>query len=147
MKGISFKIPNKKGYYLKQIFNNVDIANYSWNVCYQQIIWEKVEPFFPGDIISGHTLSRCIDRECYIIFSDLKAFENINEVRDITTYTDFVNSKCKLILLIDDQVNASIYSKDNNELEMIHKNCIDNNFSNIVKLSEKNDSRTRLSVW
>ncbi|MGC7950660.1 DUF2691 family protein, partial [Bacillus sp. II_CA] len=59
---------------------------------------------FPDDtILNGLSFLNCISvDEYYVIFADLKAFPQREDVVEIKSYEDFLKSSCEMVLLIID---------------------------------------------
>ena len=72
------------------------------------------------------------------MFANIQIYRKQDEVEDIETYSDFINSKCQLVLFITDNEFVDIYSKNENWLNTIYQNAIDNNFENLQYMENNN---------
>ncbi|TYR81408.1 DUF2691 family protein [Priestia megaterium] len=60
---------------------------------------------------------------------------------------EFLNSNCELVLLIIDSTYCTIYCKGANLLNQLYKNAQQHKFKSVAYVTDKNDCRSRLSVW
>ncbi|MFQ3546104.1 DUF2691 family protein [Halobacillus rhizosphaerae] len=154
LRGIRFEIPNKIGTLLADMLQPIDITLYNW-------INQNEEAYFltDGQIdkplflegengLDGNFLEKRIrDNLYYIIFADLKAFPKGEKVNNIDTYEEFLDSNCKLVLLVVDSVYSTIYCKDKEKIKLLYSNAIECSFKDVQYITDDNDDRTGLSVW
>jgi hypothetical protein len=154
LRGITFEIQNEHGSVLGEILKPFDVAAFQWyngaEEAYfsEQSVLEK--PLFPEQTFSmdGVLLKEIIENHrYYVIFADLKAFPKDTEVINVQTYEEYVNSDCKLALLVVDSVYVTIYCKDQEKLKELYLHACSLGYSNVEYTTDKNDYRTRLSVW
>lgn len=154
-RGISFVIPNEYGSFLGDVLKPIDISAFNWLVgegeSYVIEDGELTEILFPYEKrigIEGEHLKTILEKkEYYLIFVELKAYTNRENVSDIKTYDEFINSDCQLVLLVADSSYTTIYCKNKEKLEMLYNNAKNNGFENVQYIADENDFRTRLSVW
>lgn len=141
MLGIEFKIPNVWGTVLNDILDGIKPEDLIFKLGYEEVFLENNEFLFKENIYSGLEFSKLIkNKKYYTVFLDLKLYEkNANYDDDIKNYDDFLNSNCKLILIITDCEYVKIYSKDIKYLNIIKENVIKHNFSNIVDINKRED--------
>lgn len=141
MLGIEFKIPNVWGTLLNDILDGIKLEDLIFKLGYEEVFLSNNEFLFKEDIYFGLEFSKLIkNKKYYTVFLNLKLYDkNTNYYDDIENYNDFLNSNCKLILIITDCEYVEIYSKDIKYLNIIKENAIKNNFSNIVDINKRED--------
>ena len=60
--------------------------------------------------------------------------------------TDFIQSDCQLLLLINDVQFVEIYTKSQTELEVLYDNALKNGFSGIRYITNETNERTCFNV-
>ncbi|MCI9434943.1 MAG: DUF2691 family protein [Bacilli bacterium] len=141
MLGIEFKIPNVCGTVLNDILDGIKLEDFIFKLGYEEVFLSNNEFLFKEDIYSGLEFSKLIkNKKYYTVFLNLKLYDkNTNYDDDIENYNDFLNSNCKLILIITDCEYVEIYSKDIKYLNIIKETAIKHNFSNIVDINKRED--------
>ncbi|MEH7463057.1 DUF2691 family protein [Bacillus thuringiensis] len=154
IRGITFEIPNDYGQHLADILKPLEITTKNWLVepeeSYLVSNNQLDTPFFPDkqEVIGGATMHDLINSKCYyLIFADVKGFAKGKNVTQITTYEEFVNSGCELIVLIADCSYATIYCKNKEMTEKLYENALEMGYENIEYITDENDGRTGMSVW
>lgn len=153
VRGISFKIPNSYGKYLFEILDNIDITEFIWSIgggeAYYVEAHQLDTSLLPtGSIIDGKTLNNIISKkDYYLIFADLKGFTKEEDVREIETYQEFLESKCQFVLLVVDSSWIYIYSKDQDTIKQLHSNAVAAKYENINYLTDGNDTLTTLIAF
>ncbi|MBP3951774.1 DUF2691 family protein [Bacillus sp. YZJH907-2] len=144
-------IPAKYGNLLADILVPIDTKQYNWYVATSECIVEHIslnEDLLPELQLKGRELDERIKRRPYYInFIDLKAFPVGDEVHDIETYEDFLESKSEVVLLIADTAYTTIYCKDKDTIKKVFENTRNFGFENVEYITDENDSRTRLAVY
>lgn len=98
--------------------------------------------------LDGLTLKkRLCQSDLYVLFADFKAFPLGEPAKDIVSYEEFQSSRCEFVLLIVDSIYITIYVKNPQLLQALHRNAFKNQVQNLAYLHDENDDRTRLSVW
>ncbi|KZZ85755.1 DUF2691 family protein [Bacillus sp. SJS] len=153
-RGISFEIPNDYGKYLWDGLMSIDITEFDWTSGGEESYLVKgdelQEPLFPDEVrgMDGFLLRELLEEnKYYLIFVNLQAFPKGESSLRVETYEEFVNSNCQLLLLVVDSIHVEIYCKDNIRLESLYQNAKLRCFNNLQYITDKNDIRTRLSVW
>lgn len=141
MLGIEFKIPNVWGTLLNDILDGIKLEDLIFKLGYEEVFLSNNEFLFKEDIYFGLEFSKLIkNKKYYTVFLNLKLYDkNTNYDDDIENYNDFLNSNCKLILIITDCEYVEIYSKDIKYLNIIKENAIKYNFSNVVDINKSED--------
>ncbi|GGO01028.1 DUF2691 family protein [Saccharibacillus kuerlensis] len=153
IRGVSLKIPNQHGRFLRDLLKPFGVSEYDWWVGGEEsylIVDGEFEPLFPGlvECMEGDSLKRRIEgNEYYLIFQDLKAFPKGTKPIEITTYSEFMNSDCELTLLVIDSSYIAIYCKDTDMTRKIYDNAKELDYTKVAYITEENDFRTRLTVW
>lgn len=154
VRGIMFEIPNDYGQHLADILKPSDITALNWLVEPEEsylVADNQLDiPFFPDEqeIIDGSTMHNLINSESYyLIFVDVKGFPKGKNAAQITTYEEFVNSDCELIVLIADCSYTTIYCKNEEVTRKLYKNALELEYGNLEYITDENDGRTRMSVW
>lgn len=150
---MSFEIPNIHGRFLGEILKPFRVEAHNWWIGGEEsyiVSNEGMEPLFPESImdIGGEVLRNIIENnDYYLIFQDMKAFPKTSTISEINTYSEFVDSDCALTLLVVDSSYITVYCKDIEVLEKMYINAKEQGYLNLNYIMDKNDFRTRLSVW
>jgi hypothetical protein len=148
-RGVRFKTPNEYGSYISDVLKTIDVTKYTWSIDNTEIYYGNSKKFIDyshPSILEGHEFKSLIDTEnYYVIFAELKAFKSKEDVVDVNTYEDFINSKAEIILLIADVCYYDIYCKGPRLIEMIYDNALDRNYTDLEYVGEE-DCRYRMSV-
>ena len=153
MRGLSFEIPNEYGQYLFDILNAFDFKQYVWKTGDEEAYYiengELGIPLFPKPhVYTGEALYKAIsETDYYVIFVDLKAFSDPSYVKEITTYEEFLNSRCEFVLLLVDCSYVTIYAKNTEVLTAVHAKAIDSGYENVTYITDENDSNTTLKAF
>ncbi|MBY0200505.1 DUF2691 family protein [Priestia megaterium] len=81
-----------------------------------------------------------------MIFADLKAYPK-ETISEIEIYEEFIESDYELVLLVVDSCYTTVYCKDKEKLELLYRNAQAYEFKDVQYVTEKNDTRTRLTAW
>ncbi|MFJ7698662.1 DUF2691 family protein [Lysinibacillus fusiformis] len=153
MRGISFEINKEYGKFLSDIFSNIINPSWYWSVgpgeSYKIEKGTLGSDLFPPSVsLNGPSFLECISTDAYyLIFADLKAFPNMEEVVEIKSYDDFLKSTCELALLLIDSCYVSIFSKDESITHKLFERAKIFHYTNISYLTNENDPHTGLTVW
>ena len=130
---------NKYSNYLYKIFRNTNVRHYYWDVITDGTIINREnmeQNIFTKDVLSGDEFLDCIKhKDYYLIFVDLKAYSRKDDIREITTFSEFLESNCKIIFLCVDTVECTVICKDIQTLEIIYNNCLEDAFISVEKKS------------
>lgn len=153
MRGLSFEIPNEYGQYLFDILNAFDFKQYVWETGGEEAYFiengELGTPLFPKPhVYAGDEFYKTIsEKDYYVIFANLKAFPNRSYVKDITTYEEFLNSRCEFVFLLVDGSYVTIYVKSSEVLTALYVKAIASEYENVAYITDENDSRTTLVAF
>ncbi|WP_336045923.1 DUF2691 family protein [Solibacillus ferritrahens] len=153
MRGLSFEIPNKSGQYLLNILNAFDFTQYFWKTGGEEAYYiendELGAPLFPKPhVYSGEAFyNRISAGNYYVLFADLKAFNDPLHVKEITTYEEFLNSQCEFALLLVDCSYVTIYTKNQKVLTALYTKAIESKYENVVYITDENDNRTTFEIF
>lgn len=139
-RGISFQIPNEYGRFLNDILEPLDCALYNWLIGNGQILQAIDDQLIDEElfrenetIISGAELNYRINRKSYYtIFADLKGFPKGKKISKIETYEDYLQSDCKIVLLITDSIYVSVYCKDEGILDRLYGNAKNKEYHSMI---------------
>ncbi len=153
MRGISFEIKNEYGRYILDILTNLISATWHWSIGPGESY--KIENgtlganLFPDDtILNGLSFLNCISvDEYYVIFADLKAFPQREDVVEIKSYEDFLKSSCEMVLLIIDSSYVSLFVKEESIIDKLFERATASYYTNIQLITDENDTRSCLTVW
>ncbi|MEM4992713.1 DUF2691 family protein [Priestia sp. SB1] len=150
-RGITFEIPNTYGNYLSDILEPLSALELFWSIEEQEIYTVQGDRLSDTLLFPNNTTienkpfwERLEGNEYYIIFSDLKAYSTPT-IDVASTYADFLQSNCQLVLLIADCTVVTIYCKNPHLLEVLYNQAIAKGFKNIEYITNENDARTHLS--
>ena len=148
--GISLKVPNNSGRYLKCIFEDINIFKYVWFIPYDEVYYvekhTEKSSLFLSNVINGNDVEERITLdEYYLVFLEMKGFIN-NDIVDIETYDSYIKSKCEIMLFCSDSSYIYVYCKDIRCLEVFKKNCKKYHFD-YEMIDENNNPRTKMSIF
>jgi len=143
MIGIEFKRENKYGNFLIHLLNNIEFSEYNFFFTEQEMYY--INAF--DDVIQGEKFKKILveNTDYYVIFLNMQVYLKDNKMTIIEEYTDFLESDCELMILINDAVNVEIYFKDNNLKKQILKNLKQMNVKYNIKTID-NDGRYAMHV-
>lgn len=142
IRGIRFEVPHKRFPVLYLITKGINTNKYFW-ILVEEDVHRDWENYFDKDRYSGNEFEYVIrDENCYAVLLNLQAYINEKDFTNIRSYYDFVNSKCELIIFINDNTRVDIYAKDMGLIEIIKRNAEQNKFEDIKYITEENDQRT-----
>ena len=153
MRGLSFEIPNKYGQYLFNILNAFDFKQYVWKTGGQEAYYIENDElgtalFRESYVYTGEELYKTIsERDYYVIFADLKAFADPLHVKEITTYEEFLDSRCEFVLLLVDCAYVMIYAKNPKVITAVYAKAINSEYQNVAFITDENDSNTTLIAF
>lgn len=152
IRGVTFKIPQKKDNILWKILNCIDVQKYDWyNIESQNESWSYVNDleeryFLEENYYDGGSFSQEIFEEHYIIALKLQAYLVGMDFFEIHTYEEFQKSTCQILLLIYDCEFVEIYAKEQNVIIAIYDNAQNNNFIEIEYITDANDGRKIMDI-
>lgn len=140
MIGIELEINGISTDVIRKLFNKINIDLYDF-IIYENEIIKKNETV--DNVNAKNIFYNNIN--CSIIFLNLQLYRKQDKIKTIITYDDFINSNCRLILLITDNRYLEIYFNDDFIKEKIISNLEKYGFSYKEK-TIYNDGRTIMSV-
>ena len=151
-RGLRFIIPNDYGSFLSEILEPTQCCKYNWSIDNDEIhlIIDGVLTdnwLFKETVVRGSEFSKYIgDNTYYVVFAELKAFPTESPVTSISSYNEFLTSKCEIMILIYDCIYVDIYCKDQVLLERLFNNAINKGYGD-VRYIDEDDVRTKMSVF
>ena len=140
MIGIELEISGISTDVIRKLFNKINIDLYDF-IIYENEIIKKNENV--DNVNAKNIFYNNINYS--IIFLNLQLYRKQDKIKTIITYDDFINSNCRLILLITDNRYLEIYFNDDFIKEKIISNLKKYGFSYKEK-TIYNDGRTIMSV-
>ena len=141
MKGSSFDS------ILSDLLNGISVEEYNWLIMDCNICRRPETVFLNYDgIYTGKEFKKLLKEleTCYIININMQAAHKvIDAVKD---YDDYLNSECKLVILICDVAYNEIYCKSSELCETIRSNCLKLDYSKFEVIDDDNDGRTVFRV-
>lgn len=152
MIGLDIKVKNKYSDYLNQLFRDIDLTNYLWEINVDNILYsengEKKENLFGADALTGEEFGKCISRDnYYMIFVDIKAYPLDSERIEIKTFEDFMKSNCEMTLLCTDSIYIEFYSKSKEILDKVYNNSKGSNIEIAEFRSAEEVSGRKFIAW
>lgn len=145
IRGIRFEVPHKRFPVIYMIIKGIDIEKYFW-ILVEEDVHRDWENYFDRDRYPGSKFEEVIsDENCYAVLINLQAYIDLNDFIKIKSYYEFVNSKCELIIFINDNTRVDIYAKDAVLIEIIKRNAEENKFEDIKYITEESDRRTGIN--
>lgn len=147
-RGISFQIPNSHDKHIANILSGIDLNQYVWRINEDEVYRTvDFEYLFSKNVYSGKELQELISaQDYYAVFLNLQGYMSENDIAEINSYEDFLNSKCKIIVLVADNTFVDIYAKDINLIETIHLSAKEYDYTDISYITDQNDMRSVLRV-
>ena len=146
MIGVRFTFDDSKvgDHFLSTILDKIDVANFTWNMYSDDIYLVPCKGndyLFNSHIVDGPTFYKNITTLNYVvIMSNLQAFPNVESVRDLHTYSDYVKSECQMLVAVTDNQFVEVLSKNEQAVKQVYQNALQNAFSRIAIIEELEDS-------
>lgn len=148
--GISFEANSSGNNILWRILGCIPVEKYSWyHIDSQDESWDECmkEPLFCKSCYSGEEFKHEIQRPQFVIFTKLQAYAAPSRVgSNICTLQEFLESDCKLLVLIYDCVFVEVYSKEFSTLSALYQSALAQGFSNITYFTQEACRRTTMNV-
>ncbi len=140
MIGIELELNSIRSIDLANIFNNINLNNYNFKITEDEV-------FNNVNLLENIDFKKLVYSKSYINFLNVQVyFQRIKKFPIINSYNTFLESSCKLILLIIDGKELEIYFKDEKLKEQIMLNLKNKKYKYNIKTIES-DGRTRMSVY
>lgn len=149
IRGISFEIIQETSHVLFDILTSLDCEKFWWyNSKSQTEMWDKPfgSDFFTTEVYDGQSFIKQIQNEHFVVFLKLQAYLALDNFQNLSTYDDFLNSTCQIILLVNDCQYVEIYSKDVTIVESIYERALVLDYSNVEFITDENDERTKMDI-
>ncbi len=142
MYGLDIKIKNRYEKYIYKLLKNTNVQAYIWQINVDDVIIKTEhgsrQGLFNERITEGNNFWNVIQKDSYyLIFSDCKAFKNLENVKEISNGMDMLHSGCDLVFMCTDCTNIEIYCKDENLYNTIKLNCNDPDIISFCDIDKK----------
>ena len=140
LRGVSFKIPNQYGKYLKDILNLVEQKELEKCLIVQSEVYDKkMRNLLHCGIYHFTDLLEKVE-ESYINYLNLQIWGEIplKQLKEVSNYQDFITSACIIVILIYDCEFVEIYSKNP---DVLLTKCQKRYGDNCAGIYKDNDSR------
>lgn len=142
--GVKFQIPNEYGSYLYEILKFVPFNSYKWLIDNDEIHLVNDDEFtgeflFNNDnkILSWEKLcKKSKDNTYYMIFLTLRAFLKDGVIKGVSTYKNFLESDCQIILAVYDCSYVIFWCKDSKLVSSIYEYAVEKHYKNVKYISE-----------
>ena len=135
-RGVKFEVPNDRYPVFNLILQGIDIKKFFWFLAWEDVI----DNYFEKDRYTGSEFEQVIqDANCYAVSVNLQAFPNEDDISAIHSYQDFLNSKCEILFLIDDNSYIYVYIKDPKALNTLRETAIARQYEHIEYITDEND--------
>ena len=128
MYGIRISLPNS-GIKLYNILKNSTPNDHMWKILENESYLINKEnnfsPFLNKVYYNKMDFEKEIEKEAYIMFINLQLYPNIKEDIEICSPNDFINSTCKAILIITDNIFCDIFVKSKKIFNSILSNIME----------------------
>lgn len=139
------EIPQTQEKALYKILEEIKISNFTWCISEDEAYLENNEDLFISSIFKGDKFSNIIaENNYYIINLIAKAYEE-DDIAIIKSIDDFMNSKCKILILIVDVTHIEVYVKDTKMAQILFNNMNKYEF-NPRFISDENYRKT-FDIW
>lgn len=131
MIGIHFTIPNNYGRCLGDILEGINLGNTFWRINNDDAFLKTdiTHPLFLKNYYMEREFFQIIKGELYYVISiKLQCFIKPYENKEVKTYEEFLKSSCELILVINDNEEVTIYTKNQNWFNSIKDNIFKKEF-------------------
>lgn len=147
MRGISFEIDNEYGNILYDILCGINVSSMFWSISQDEIYKENGKELFTQKNIEGITfLNKIKNERYYTIFAKIVLYSHNFIDEEINDYSEYLNSKAEIVILINDSIYVEIYCKNNDDIEIIKNNAIKIDCSDIEYITDDNDGRTSFNI-
>ncbi|HMM06956.1 MAG TPA: DUF2691 family protein [Clostridiales bacterium] len=148
IRGIRFKIPNKYFHPFEEMMLNINIEKYIWTIADNQVFKKGGEFLFTEDTYWGIDFKKIIIHNIYyVVFANIKAFFNKNDISEIKDFHDFMQSKCQMVIICCDAEFVEIYCKSFDDLEIIRRNALEHDYQDVEEITSENDQRIDFSAF
>ena len=120
MNKIEFSYDVTWGSFLRDLFDGINYLEYNWYFSEQDIFFSVIKKSRFLKVTSGKLFAKILNsgKKYLILMANIQVFDTKSNIRRIKDYEDFINSDCKLVILVSNTTDYEIYFKDN-ELKSI----------------------------
>ena len=141
MKAIKCEFPNDYGFFLSPVMDILKNETWTWSIevseVYRIVDGNVVNVFESNEsILNEQFIQTLADHPHYLVFAEWKAFPDVESIRPITNFQEFISSDCQFIVLVVDTSFVTLITKDDGLLANIHKALQNNGVSEIQILNE-----------
>ncbi|PJK16545.1 hypothetical protein CQS04_05135 [Chryseomicrobium excrementi] len=152
MKAIKCELPNDYGYFLSPVMDAFNQESWTWAIevseVYQMVDGNMKDAFRAPTTLSNQQFIKSLaDHPHYLVFAEWKAFPDVESIRPITNFQEFVSSDCQFIILVVDTSFITVIVKDDSLLANIYNTLLKNGASNLKLLAESEIESTYFTVW
>ena len=150
IKGVSFEVSQTCKTMLFKIFDFKETGRYYWHIVDSQTeAWDASleNDFFSNDIYVGHDFKKHIQNDHLVVFAKIQAYHTATDIRNISTYDEFLKSNCHVIFLLYDCKYVEIYSKSQQFSNILFQHATTEGFSNVNYITDGNDKRTKMDIF
>lgn len=149
VRGVSFYTEQQNDDILRQALGGIDVAAYNWFVdSSQNDVWSNGGfGFFHSNVYNGSAFKEAIERNHYVIMLKLQAYYPDAEYDRIDTYDEFLNSNCRILLLICDAHFVDIYCKDIGITQALFDRANLLQYRDVEYITDENDGRTAMNLF
>lgn len=145
-RGLEIIKSNTSPAFIIKLLKNVPLDMYDLYTGEEEMIGNNKNIYF-DDVISYSDFKGIVKDEIdLIILLNIQAYPYNSQKEAIRNYQDFINSKCEMILLINDTQYIEVYSKNQDVINQVLENAQKLNCDSILIKTDDNDGRTRMSV-
>ena len=130
---------------LSDLLKGINVEEYNWLILESEA-YKTADTIDCDGRYTGKEFKKLLKEleTCYIININIQAAHKvIDAVKD---YDDYLNSECKLVILISDVAYNEIYCKPSDLCEIIKSNCLKLDYSEFEVINDDNDYRTGFRV-
>ena len=140
MKAIKCEFPNDYGCFLSPVMEAFKQESWTWAIEVSevyQMVDGNIEDVFkaPSTLINQQFIQKLADYPHYLVFAEWKAYPDLDSIRPVTSFQEFISSDCQFIILVVDTTFVTLIAKDDSLLENIHNRLLENGASNIKLLA------------
>lgn len=152
MKAIKCEFPNDYGFFLSPVMHILKNETWTWAIevseVYQMVNGNLEDVFrAPTTLSNQQFIQRLADHPHYLVFTEWKAFPDLESISPITNFQEFISSDCQFIILVVDTSFITVIVKDDSLLANIHNTLLENGASNLKLLAESEIESTYFTVW
>lgn len=150
MQGIVFSIEVEIGQQLYDLLDGIIDSSWYWSVGPGESYYSGLESrFLENDIVlDGQSFIKHIGKgEQYLIFIDIKAFPNSEDIVEINNYKEFMKSSCILTLLVVDSDQVLVFSKENQIISLLYERAKSLGHKKIRLLNDTEVVNSGFSIW